>query len=253
VTRSPRGRLGRAAADGGGTRSRRGRLSRTAADGGAKAPSSGRSGAKPARAMPGGAEAVRAERQARLAAAAAAAAASAPSATSAVAGAAAEVAVLPPSRLGVGAIEGRRIIASAWIGTAVFVLATVVATFVPAARIPVVVVDLLLLLAGSGLYFWGWGVAAGRSREDQITLWNLILLEDVAPNPVRARLLGALAVEVVVAAATCWITAALAFGWLVPVWGLAHCELWGARYGVFPARMAPGGDGHNGMRRRDRR
>jgi hypothetical protein len=103
------------------------------------------------------------------------------------------------------------------------------------------------------LYFWGWGVAARRSREHQITLWNLILLEDVAPNRVRARLLGALAVEVIVAAATCWITAALAFGWLVPVWGLAHCEFWGARYGMFPARTPPDGDGPNGMRRRDRR
>jgi hypothetical protein len=234
------------------TRSPRGRLGRAAADRDAKAPPGGRSGAKPARAMPGGAEAVRAERQARLAAAAAAAAAAGP--VAADAGPAAGVVVSPrPGALGVGAIEGRWIIASAWIGTTVFIGATAVAMFVPAARIAVVVVDLLLLLAGSGLYFWGWGVAAGRSREDQITLWNLILLEDVAPNAVRTRLLGALAVEVVVAAATCWITAALAFGWLVPVWGLAHCELWGARYGVFPARAAPDGEGHNGMRRRDRR
>jgi hypothetical protein len=190
--------------------------------------------------MPGGAEAVRAERQARLAAAAAATVA--PDGLQA-----------GPAGTGPQVIQGRRIIASAWIGTAVYVLTTAVAAFVPEARIPVVVVDLLLLLAGSGLYFWGWGVAARRSREDQITLWNLILLEDAAPNRVRARLLGALAVEVTVAAATCWITAALAFGWLVPVWGLAHCEFWGARYGVFPARTPPGGDGHNGMRRRDRR
>ncbi len=195
--------------------------------------------------MPGGAEAVRAERQARLAAAAAAGAAVAPDGTPAGA------AGLPGA--GSGVIQGQRIIASAWIGTAVYVVATAIATFVPEARIPVVVVDLLLLLAGSGLYFWGWGLAARRSRQDQITLWNLILLEDVAPNRVRARLLGALAVEVIVAAATCWITAALAFGWLVPVWGLAHCEFWGARYGVFPARTPPDGDGPNGMRRRDRR
>jgi hypothetical protein len=83
-------------------------------------------------------------------------------------------------------------------------------------------------------------VAAGRSRSDDITLWNLILLEDIAPRRVRVRLLGALAVQVVVAAATCWITAALAFGWLVPVWGLAHCEFWGARYGVFRPRPTEG-------------
>jgi hypothetical protein len=197
--------------------------------------------------MPGGAEAVRAERQARLAAAAAAAAIGPDAPPGAPAGPAGAAGAGP------GVIQGSQIIASAWTGTAVYVLATAVAVFVPEARIPVVVVDLLLLLAGSGLYFWGWGVAAGRSRDEQITLWNLILLEDVAPNGVRARLLGALAVEVIVAAATCWITAALAFGWLVPVWGLAHCEFWGARYGVFPARTPPDGDGHNEMRRRDRR
>jgi hypothetical protein len=131
---------------------------------------------------------------------------------------------------------GATVIWSAWIGTAVFVVATAAAAVVPSARIPAVVVDLVLLIGGSGLYLWGWGVAAGRSRENEISLWNLILLEDVAPRPVRVRLLGALAVQVIVAAATCWITAALAFGWLVPMWGLAHCEYWGARYGVFLPR-----------------
>jgi hypothetical protein len=135
---------------------------------------------------------------------------------------------------------GVAVIRSAWIGTVVFVVATAVAALVPSARIPAVVVDLILLIGGSGLYLWGWGVAAGRSRDNEISLWNLILLEDVAPRPVRIRLLGALAVQVIVAAATCWITAALAFGWLVPVWGLAHCEYWGARYGVFVPRQTDG-------------
>ncbi|MDP9073328.1 MAG: hypothetical protein M3N98_03970, partial [Actinomycetota bacterium] len=78
-------------------------------------------------------------------------------------------------------------------------------------------------------------------REDQIALWNLITLEDIAPGPVRRQLLGLLAVQVAVAAATCWITVALAFGWLVPMWGLAHAEFWGARYGVFDRRRPADG------------
>jgi hypothetical protein len=135
------------------------------------------------------------------------------------------------------------VIWSAWIGTAVFLVATVVAVAVPSARIPAVLVDLILLIGGSGRYLWGGGVAAGRSRDEEINLWNLILLEDVAPRPVRIRLLGALAVQVLVAAATCWITAALAFSWLVPVWGLAHCEYWGARYGVFLPRKTGKAEG----------
>jgi hypothetical protein len=181
-------------------------------------PRRSRDGLGPAGARPGGAEAIRAERLA------------------ARKGVPEPAAVVDPK-------AGATVIRSAWIGTAVFVLATAVAAAVPSARLPVVVIDLILLLGGTGLYLWGWGVAAGRSREDEISLWNLILLEDVAPRPVRIRLLGALAVQVIVAAATCWITAALAFGWLVPVWGLAHCEYWGARYGVFLPRKTvdPGG------------
>jgi hypothetical protein len=161
--------------------------------------------------MPGGAEVIRAERRA-----------------------AREGVIEPPPEE--AAQQGGAIVKSAWAGTLLFVAATAVAVVVPAARIPVVVVDLVLFLGGAGLYLWGWGVAAGRSRENEISLWNLLLLEDVAPRPIRIRLLGALGIQVLVAAATCWITSALAFGWLVPVWGLAHCEYWGARYGVFRPR-----------------
>ncbi|MGH9124249.1 MAG: hypothetical protein ACRDZ8_05920 [Acidimicrobiales bacterium] len=133
--------------------------------------------------------------------------------------------------------QGTGIIGSALLGTALFTVISLIAIAVPAARIVAVVVDLVLLVAGSGLYILGWGVAAGRSRDCEIRLWNLILLEDIAPNRVRAWLLGAVAVEIVVAGATCWIADALAFGWLVPVWGLAHCEYWGARYGAFLSRQ----------------
>ncbi len=179
-------------------------------------------GGRPRRAMPGGAEMVREQRSA------------------------ARQGVMAP-RGDEWAGRGAAIITSAWVGTLVFVATTALAVIVPSARIPVVAVDLLLFVAGSGLYLWGWGVAAGRSREDEISLWNLILLEDVAPPAVRLRLLGAVAIQVVVAAATCWITAALAFGWLVPVWGVAHCEFWAARYGVFVPRP------RDGMARRHRR
>ena len=138
------------------------------------------------------------------------------------------------------ALPGAGIIRSAVVGTIVFMVVSGLAVVVPSVRIAVVAVDLALFLAGCGLYFWGWAVAAGRSRESQISLFNLILLQDVAPNAVRARLLGVLGAQVAVAAATCWITAALAFGWLVPVWGLAHCEYWAARYGVFGPRDQAG-------------
>jgi len=168
--------------------------------------------------MPAGAEAVRAERAARRAAAAA-------------------DPTLGPALA--DTTSGRAVIRSAWIGTTAFAVATVLAVVVPAARIPAVVVDLALFFGGSGLFLVGLVVAARRSRDSDVTLWNLILLDDIAPPAVRARLLGALGVQVVLAAATCWVTAALAFGWLVPMWGVAHCECWGARHGVFRPRRAP--------------
>jgi hypothetical protein len=114
-----------------------------------------------------------------------------------------------------------------------------VAAAVPDARLPIAVVDLLLFFVGIVIFFWAWLTAAGRSREREITLWNLVLLEGIAPSRVRWSLLGALGVQVTVALGTAWITAALAFGILVPMWGEAHCWLWGARYGAFEPRRAP--------------
>jgi hypothetical protein len=169
-------------------------------------------------AMPTGAEAVRAERAARRAARAAEAA---------------------PRRQIVDSREGQAIVRSSWIGTGVFAVAAVLAAAVPDARLPVAVVDLVLFFGGIIVFFWAWAIAAGRSRDREINLWNLVLLEDIAPARVRWSLLGALAVQIVVALGTAWITAALAFGILVPVWGEAHCWLWGARHGAFEARKAP--------------
>lgn len=168
---------------------------------------------RPPKAMPAGAEAIRAERAAARRA-------------------------NPELEPDEAVLQGPGVIASAVAGTVVFVVVAAAAAVVAGARIVAVGVDLLLMFGGCGLYFWGWAVAAGRSRESQISLWNLILLEDIAPRRVRVRLLGALAAQIVVAAATCWITPPLAFGWLVPVWGLAHCEYWGARYGAFRPRQA---------------
>ena len=169
-------------------------------------------------AMPMGAEAVRAERAAKRAARAAE----------------------PALRRQIADTrEGEGIIRSSWIGTAVFVAGSILAAAVPDARLPVAIVDLALFFGGIIVFFWAWAIAAGRSRDREISLWNLVLLEDVAPSRVRWALLGALGVEVVVALGTAWITAALAFGILVPVWGESHCWLWGARHGAFEPRKAP--------------
>ena len=73
------------------------------------------------------------------------------------------------------------------------------AALVKDARLPAAIVDLGLFFGGCGVFLWALAAAAGRSREHEIGLWNLFLLEGVAPTRVRRALLGALALEVAVA------------------------------------------------------
>ena len=134
--------------------------------------------------------------------------------------------------------QGTTIIRSSWIGTGIFVVATSLAAGVKVLRLPVALIDLVLFFGGVGAFLWALVTAADRSRQQEIGLWSLFMLEGTAPRRVRQLLLGALALEIVVAFATIWINVALAFGILVPLWGLAHAGLWGARYGVFPPRRS---------------
>ncbi len=167
--------------------------------------------------MPAGAEAVRAEKAARGAARSRTANSRAPIADTG---------------------EGTVIIRSSWAGTAVFVVGTGLAAGISALRLPVALLDLVLFFGGVVGFLWALAAAAGRSREREIGLWNLFLLEGAAPRRVRQALLGALALEIVTAIGTVWINVALAFGILVPLWGLAHCGLWGAQHGAFPPRRS---------------
>jgi hypothetical protein len=118
--------------------------------------------------------------------------------------------------------------------------AAAVAAAYTGARLAVVIVDLGLFFGGCAVFLWALAAAAGRSREREISLWNLFLLEGVAPRRVRQALLGALAIEVAAALSTAWIASPLAFGCLAPMWALGHCGLWAARYGTFgPRPVAP--------------
>jgi uncharacterized membrane protein YhaH (DUF805 family) len=173
--------------------------------------------------MPGGAELVRAERAARRA--------QRPAAGGRRAGA-------QPTVADTG--EGSGIIRASWAGTILFVLGTVVAAAVPNARVAVAIIDVALFVAGCAVYFWAFTVAVGRSRDREISLWSLFLLEGVAPPRVRRALLAPPVVQIVVALATAWIAAPLAFGILAPVWSLSCSGLWGAKYGQFgPRRVVP--------------
>lgn len=105
-----------------------------------------------------------------------------------------------------------------------------------------VAVDLLLFGAGCVAFVWSYAIAVRRSRTDEIAVTNLYLLAgEVAPPAVKRQLRMVLAVQVAVALGTAAIRpfSALAFGVLVPVFGLGVTGLWAARHGTFPPRQSP--------------
>jgi hypothetical protein len=84
-----------------------------------------------------------------------------------------------------------------------------------------------------------YATAVNRSRTDAIGIGGLFFLAgDVAPDTVRRNLLAALAAQTGVALVTAAARpfTSLAFGVLVPVYGLALTGLWAARRGRFEPR-----------------
>ena len=149
----------------------------------------------------------------------------------------------PVGPLGDGPGPGDGIVRGASWATAAFVVAAVAAAAAPDLfGAPALVLDVVLFLAGCVIFVLAFLRAAERSRTDAIGIGGLFFLAgDVAPADVRRRLIGALAVQVVVGLATAAVRpyTNLAAGTLVPVLGLGLCGLWAARYGRFGPRASP--------------
>ena len=148
----------------------------------------------------------------------------------------------PPAPPAGGA--GQRIVVASWVGTLVFTVAAIAATVAPddlGAAFAVLSVGFLLV--GIVLFLYALLVAADRSRTDAIGIGGLFFLQGSAPKQVQRHLMGSLAVEVVVAfvAASVRIYTPLAFGLLVPMYGLGLAGLWGARHGTFGRRVPDDG------------
>ena len=111
------------------------------------------------------------------------------------------------------------------------------AAVVAEVRFVVAILDVALFLSGCAVYFWAFTVAVRRSRDREIGLWSLFLLEGVAPSTVRKPMLALPVVQIVMAFATAWIAGPLAFGILAPIWSLSCSGLWGAKYGHFGPRQ----------------
>ena len=141
---------------------------------------------------------------------------------------------------------GATIIRLSWVGTALFTLVALIGVaWTESAGVLVATVDLMLFAAGTVAFLWAYGIAVGRSRTDAMGMGGLFFLAGSAPKRVQLALMIPLAIQTVVAIATASarLYTALAFGALVPMYGLGLAGLWGAKHGDFPPRDPPGGDG----------
>lgn len=138
--------------------------------------------------------------------------------------------------------RGAGIVNGAWAGTGVFVATAVAATLSRAAFGGLAVgVALALFAIGTATMLWAFAIAVNRSRTEAIGIGGLYFLSGSSPKAVRFRLRLALAVEVAVAIGTAAIRpyTSVAFGVLVPMYGIGMMGLWGARYGTFERRTGP--------------
>ena len=131
-----------------------------------------------------------------------------------------------------------RIVRASWWGTFAFLGVTLFTMFNHAARSLAVAVDLVLFAAGTVAFVVALARGIGRSRTEQITLPGLFFLSGTAPADVRRQLLASVAVETAVALLSAGLRpyTALAFGILVPVYGLGLAGLWGATRGTYAPR-----------------
>ena len=135
------------------------------------------------------------------------------------------------------------------VGTALFMVSAVVAAvvFTGPVRVVGVVVALALFAVGIFAFLWSYVTAVQRSRTDEIAVAQLYFLAGGStPKPVKRLMLSALAVQIVVAFSTAIARSrtdgragsTLAFGILVPMFGIGLNGLWCSRNGSFSARQA---------------
>lgn len=148
-----------------------------------------------------------------------------------------------PAAAAVTTMPGRALVRASWAGTALYA-----AVAVPALRWLGLFEEALgivaagLFFGGSGAFLWAYLIAIGRSRTETIGVGGLYFLAGCAPERVQRTMMAALAVQVAVGVGTAALRpyTALAFGVLVPMWGLGLAGLWGARHGTFPPKARPG-------------
>jgi hypothetical protein len=135
------------------------------------------------------------------------------------------------------------------VGTALFVATATLAAvvFSGPAKVVGVIVALALFAIGVWTFLWSYWSAVQRSRVDQIAVTQLyFLVGEVVDRRVKRWMMGLLTLQCVVALATALARpstegaagSTLAFGILVPMFGLGLNGLLAAHHGTFEPRRA---------------
>ena len=148
-------------------------------------------------------------------------------------------------------MSGARILKANAFGTAAFVITAVGGSFQAGfLRTLAATVALSLFAAGCAAFVWALLQAFQRSRTDNIGMGGLFfLLAPTAPGSVRRPFNALLVVQTLVGLGTAIATlnvqpfTPLAFGVMVPIFGMGLAGLWAAKYGQFGPRIADGARG----------
>lgn len=134
---------------------------------------------------------------------------------------------------------GQGLARATWLATALTTVLAFAALPDTVVRVAYVVVSLVLFAAGCVAFVVAFLVAVERSRTEEVSVVGLWFMADKsAPGRVRASFMLAVVVQtaVVVTAASLRPFTSLAFGILVPMFGLGAAGLWAARHGSFAKR-----------------
>jgi hypothetical protein len=136
---------------------------------------------------------------------------------------------------------GQTLVRAALVGTALFTVTALGAVLTEALRGVATAVAGVLFFAGIVAFFAAYLRAVLRSRSELLGIGGIYFLAGSAPRAIRVRLLGAVAAQVLVAILTASLRpfTSLAFGLLVPMYGIGVAGLWGAFHGTFPERPDP--------------
>ena len=157
----------------------------------------------------------------------------------------------PVSQPETTSMPGAPIVRYDLVGTALFVVAMAVAVPLRNARsgqVLIAATSMTLFAAGAATSLWAYAAALDRSRTEEVGVANLFLLSgETAGLRVRRAMWGCLAAQIVVALAGAIIGVVgldkgrlntLAFGVLVPMFGIGANGLWAARHGHYGQRSA---------------